>query len=126
MSPSAIATFAQLAARTRAQSLGGRVEDATCASDGNNLSIPDATAPGGIRRFRAPFTRLTTAVELRTHGRSLRCTAVIMLRAQLGLTLDETTIVTHLPSGETYDVAQIGIEHPNSSEHRILLRRIDP
>lgn len=118
MTRDAIARFSAQGARVRAESFGGRVEDGTCEASGNNLQI-------GSTKFRAPFSKLSTVVELRTHGRTLRCSAVILLRRELGIEIDETTKVKHLSSGDIYEVAQIGVELGASQEKRVLLHRSD-
>lgn len=118
--------FAAQAARQRASAYGGTVEDNQCDGHGRNLSVPKGDGTSDVIKFRAAFTRLLTAIDIRTHGKSFRCTAAVMLPNSLGLTIDETTLITHIVSGDVYEVAQIGIEHPAAAERRLLLRRREP
>lgn len=108
--------FADQNARHRADAFSGTVADGTADADGNNLMI-DST------RFRGAFGRLITEIELRSHGRSLRCNASFMLRAELKIEVTENTLVTHLPTGHVYEVVRIGEESPIAVEKRVMLFR---
>jgi hypothetical protein len=106
----AIARSAIRVSQARAGVLSGPVD-----ANGNNLQI-------GETAFRAPFTKLQTAVATRMHGDSIRCQARMCLPNSLGITITEKTEVIHLPTGEHYGVVQIGEQNPISAEIPVLLR----
>lgn len=80
----------------------------------------------GAVKFCAPISKLATPVMLRTHGKTLSYTAVILVAKSLGLAIDESSLFTHLPTGAVYEVGQIGIDLEPNAEIRVLVRRQDP
>lgn len=109
----AIRTFAEQAARERAEVFSGPVNAAGC-----NLQI-------GQRQFRAAFTELVTAIEATMHGKRVLCSASVLIPASLNLAIDVDTVVTHLPTGAVYEVAQYR-PHPTAVVTSVLLRRREP
>lgn len=114
-------SFAQQSARERTAAFVGEAD-----AQGRNLSLPVERDGATVEhKFRAAFTRLSSVYTLRSHGRSLRVSASIMLPDSLGLSVDENTRLTHLPTGDVYEVVQIGVEHPGAAEKRVLLARLE-
>lgn len=82
---------------------------------GKNIQI-------GNRKLTLAFTRFAQVMEIRSHGRVWRCTAAIRVPLCLDLAVDEGTIVTHLPTGDLYDVVEI-LHQPAVGEQRLTLHR---
>jgi hypothetical protein len=108
---SAAATFAAQAAAHRADAFAGDVD-----ADGYNLQI-------GATKFTAAFERNGTEYELRHHGKTVRCNASFMLPDSVGVTVNEDTLVTHLPTGHVYEVVRIREETGFAAERSVLLFR---
>jgi hypothetical protein len=110
---SAVTRFATQAAAERTQIFSGEVN-----ASGNNLQI-------GSTPFRAAFTLVTTGYELLPHGKHVRCDAKFLLPASVDVTLTVNTTVTHLPTGDVFDVVEF---RPNTvtPETIVYLQRQEP
>ena len=108
-----LSRFTTQAARERTAVFSGPVE-----GDGCNLQA-------GATRFRAAFTQLRTGYELLLHGRHLLCTARFLLPPTVEVTLSVGTTVTHLPTGDVYDIVEL-VPHPGTGEVSVALHRQEP
>lgn len=109
-----ISRLATQAATLRASAFAGDLNSA-----GYNIQIDD-------RPVAIAFTRLETFIDMITHGRTVRCTAAISIPDSLGITPDETSRITHLPTGEQYEIVRTGMESATAAEKHYLLRRLEP
>lgn len=109
----AMVRFAAIASAARAEAYSGEVD-----ANGLNIQVGEVKA-------RVPFARLTTFVDFRQHGRTIRCTASILLRPGTGITIDENSILIHLPTGDRYEVLRTGAEYGLAEEKHYLLHRLE-
>lgn len=114
----ATARFSLQAARHRVDNFGGTAAAKTADADGYNFQL---VATG--EKIRGVFSRLSTAMDVRLHGRTFRVTAKLIVRRSLNLVLDENTVFMHLVTKEKFVLVQIGVDHTMTAELPLLLRR---
>lgn len=80
----------------------------------------------GTVQFRAALFKLSTVVQAVVHGKTINCTAKVLIPKSLNLVFDESSLFTEIATGEVFEVVQIGVENSTLAETPVLLRRQEP